>query len=69
MIDNSYESTYKYAYSLFNKARDYEDLNAKESFLRQAYGAAYAASTAGVDGAESLLNEIISYAKGYGIYL
>lgn len=68
-MDNKFESTYKYAYSLFMKAKEYEDLKAKESYLRQAYGSAYLAATENVAGADKLLDEICSYARGYGISL
>lgn len=66
---NSYDSTYRYAYNLYENAKEFDDDHAKESYLKKAYGAAYLAATAGVDGASELLQKIEDYAKILNITL
>lgn len=61
------ESTYKHAWELFNKAKDYDNMTAKESYLKQAWGAANLAAKHGYPGAKDLLNQIESYASALKI--
>lgn len=49
-------SIYRYAWLLFNKAKDYDDINAKESYLQQAWGAANLTEAHNYEGATELDN-------------
>lgn len=61
------ESTYRYACSLFEKAKDCDIKSSKESYLKKAWGSAYLASTHDYPGASSLVREIEIYASAYNI--
>lgn len=57
------ESDYRYAWKLFESAKDFDDLVSKERYLKQAYGAAYLAYNLGYGEADGLIDKIKDYAK------
>lgn len=65
---SGWESTYKYAVSLFEKSKDYADITAKSKTLKQAWNAANGLPNY-FEGRDELMRDIENYAYRCGINL